>query len=150
MNVQRNWLPWAGFAVSIFAFLSYFFVFARFPITRDVPWANFILFAVAELVIGVGVVRAFRQPQVYRGKISGVVLSFLSTAVLGFFVFSVFVGSRNLPRSHGAPQVGQRVPEFSLNDPDGKQVSLAELLATPLPSGAAPKGVLLVFYRGYW
>jgi hypothetical protein len=38
-----------------------------------------------------------------------------------------------------------------LTDTSGKQVSLAELLRSPIKEGqAAPKGVLLVFYRGYW
>jgi peroxiredoxin len=54
-----------------------------------------------------------------------------------------------LPASKGAPQVGQKMPEFSLPDADGKQVSLNELLSTPV-DGQSPKGVLLIFYRGYW
>lgn len=31
---------WAGFLLSLFAFLSYFFPFVRFPLTRDFPWAK--------------------------------------------------------------------------------------------------------------
>jgi len=41
------------------------------------------------------------------------------------------------------------LPPFSLPDATGKQVSLTELLTAPV-NGSAPKGVLLVFYRGYW
>jgi len=54
-----------------------------------------------------------------------------------------------LPESKGAPKVGQKAPEFTLVDTSRKPVSLAELLSTPI-NGNAPKGVLLVFYRGYW
>ena len=61
------------------------------------------------------------------------------------FVFTIFFVGRWLPASKGAPQVGQRVPDFSLPDTSGKQVSLNELLTTPV-NGNAPKGVLLVFY----
>jgi hypothetical protein len=59
--------------------------------------------------------------------------------------------------------VGQKAPDFTLSDTNGKPVSLSELLSTPIngktmnaPVGNAqqaptsPKGVLLVFYRGYW
>ena len=77
------------------------------------------------------------------------IFSLLSLAVFAMFVFTIFIAGRWLPASKGAPQVGQRAPEFSLPDTSGKQVSLNELLTTPI-NGNAPKGVLLVFYRGYW
>ena len=44
---------------------------------------------------------------------------------------------------------GKKAPEFSLSDTNGKLVSLSELLTTPV-DGKTPKGVVLVFYRGYW
>jgi peroxiredoxin len=69
--------------------------------------------------------------------------------ILGLFVFIIFIGGRWLPASNGAPQVGQLAPGFSLPDTNGNQVSLDDLLTTPI-NGSAPKGVLLVFYRGYW
>jgi peroxiredoxin len=69
--------------------------------------------------------------------------------VIALFVFTIFIGGRWLPASKGAPQVGQRAPDFSMPDSSGKTVSLNELLTTPI-NGNAPKGVLLVFYRGYW
>jgi len=70
--------------------------------------------------------------------------------VLGLFVFTVFIFARLLPASHGAPQVGQQAPAFTLADTTGRQVSLSELLSTPFNGSASPKGVLLIFYRGYW
>jgi peroxiredoxin len=62
------------------------------------------------------------------------------------------MAAKQLPSARSAPQVGQKAPEFTLVDTKNTNISLSELLSTPLPgaSGGAPKGVLLVFYRGYW
>jgi len=144
-----NWPLWAGFALNVLAFFSYFLVFAQFPLTRNFPWANLLLFVLAEVLLAMGVLRAFGQSQVYRGKITGPILSALSALILAGFVFTVFVLARRLPVSSNAPRVGTKAPEFTLLDTSNKPVSLAELLATP-QNGTAPKGVLLVFYRGYW
>jgi peroxiredoxin len=48
-----------------------------------------------------------------------------------------------VPPSTGAPRVGQKAPEFTLSDQDGKEVSIRDLL-----SGS--KSVALIFYRGFW
>jgi len=61
--------------------------------------------------------------------------------------------SRWLPTAHGAPQIGQKAPVFTLADTHGKPVSLSELLSAPINGKAPssnPRGVLLIFYRGYW
>src|SRR4029077_1955822 len=42
---RRNWHIWVGFLLSILGVLSYFLVFARYPVTRDTPWANFVILA---------------------------------------------------------------------------------------------------------
>jgi hypothetical protein len=146
-----NWPIWAGFLLSLVAFLSYFFVFVWFPVTRDFPWANLVLFALAAALLLVGVRRAFApdRPHPMRSKIAGAVLTTLSVGIFGFFVFSIFIFARRLPASHGAPQVGQKAPDFTLSDTTGKPVSLSELLSFPV-NGKPTKGVLLVFYRGYW
>jgi hypothetical protein len=144
-----NWPLWTGFLLSLAAFLSYFFLFVRFPITRDFPWANLLLFAAAAAMLWIGVRRAFAPGRRLDVKLSGLVALTLSVVIFGFFVFSTFIMARWLPSSRGAPQVGQKAPEFSLSDSDGKQVSLSQLLQTPV-HGKAPRGVLLVFYRGYW
>ena len=77
----------------------------------------------------------------------------LSTVIALLLCFSASALARNLPLSEHAPQVGQKAPPFSLPDINGKAESLSELLSKPIgapPAGRAPKGVLLVFYRGYW
>ncbi|HKB66613.1 MAG TPA: hypothetical protein VKC61_12230 [Pyrinomonadaceae bacterium] len=147
-----NWQIWAAFLLSLFAFISYFLLFVRIPITRDFPWANLLLFVAAVALMFLGLRRAFASDRAHplRSKIAGGVLATLSVVVLGLFVFTVFIWARLLPASHGAPQVGQQAPAFTLADTSGRQVSLSELLSTPVNGSASPKGVLLIFYRGYW
>ncbi|MDX6711911.1 MAG: hypothetical protein QOH96_2927 [Blastocatellia bacterium] len=152
MQVRRfNWPIWAGFLLSLIAFLSYFLVFVWFPITRDFPWANLLLFVLAAVLLAIGVRRAFASdgPRPRLSKVAGIVLTSLSVAIFGFFVFATLIGARHLPASLGAPQVSQKAPDFSLSDTNGKPVSLTELTTSPV-NGKAPKGVLLIFYRGYW
>jgi len=152
MNIKRiNWPLWTGFLLTLAAFLSYFFIFVEFPFTRDFPWANLVLFVLAGVLLFMGLRRGFRadRPHPTRSKIVSSIFSVLSLAVFAMFIFVIFIGGRWLPASKGAPQVGQRVPEFTLPDTSGKQMSLNELLTSPI-NGNAPKGVLLVFYRGYW
>jgi hypothetical protein len=146
-----NWPIWTGFLLSVIAFLSYPLLFVRFAVTRDFPWCNLLLFGIAAVLVFLGIRRAFRdrQPHPKRSRIAGVVLGTLSVAILGFFVFSLFIVARWLPASHGAPQVGQKAPDFTLSDITGRSVSLQELLTSPI-NAQAPRGTLLIFYRGYW
>src|SRR5437867_3798955 len=135
MNIRKlNWPLWTGFLLSLIAFLSYPFVFVRFPVTRDFPWANLLLFALAAALLLVGVRRAFAADRTYprRSRIAGVILTTLSVAIFGFFIFAAFILARHLPASHGAPQVGQKAPAFTLSDINGKPVSLSELLSAPI------------------
>ncbi len=153
MTLRRiNWSLWGGFLLSLVAFFSYFAVFVWFPSTRDFPWANLVLFLLAAVLLVFGIRRGFAadRPHPVRAKIGAVVLTALSILVIGFFIFAVFIGARWLPASTGAPQVGQKAPEFTLQDTNSKSVSLAELLSTPIDGNTPPKGVLLIFYRGYW
>jgi hypothetical protein len=146
-----NWSLWLGFVLTLAAFLSYFFVFVWFPFTRDFPWANLVIFVIAGVLIFKGIRRGFAadRPRPTLSKIVAVIFSVLSFAVFALFVFTIFVAGRWLPASKGAPQVGQRAPEFTLPDTSGKPVTLNELLTTPI-NNKAPRGVLLIFYRGYW
>ncbi len=151
MKRRWNWYLWAGFLVSLVAFVSYLFVFANYPVTRDVPWASFLLFAVGGVLLVIGLQRALGQPRQYRGKIFGPILGVLSLATLGFFCYIIFVMTKQLPPPSTALVVGQKAPEFVLLDTNNNPVALSSLLTSPLPgSQTPPKGVLLVFYRGYW
>jgi hypothetical protein len=86
---RRNILNWAGFAVILVALVSYIPFFALFPATRDVPWANYLLFLIGSALIAVGVRRAFRDPEHNRGKISGSILAALSALLFAFFVVTL-------------------------------------------------------------
>lgn len=153
---KRSWNSalWAGFLLTLASFLSYFIVLYRYPITRDVPWFNWILFAAALALLFAGLRRAFAQPQVYRGRIFGPILATLSVLVLATFAAVIFYFSKQLPQSAAAPRVGSQAPGFTLTDTHGNSVTLASLLSSPIdptnPGSAKPKGVVLIFYRGYW
>src|SRR5215218_3209280 len=114
MRRQRNLLPLGGLVLCGIAFLSYPLFFARFPATRDVPWVNWLLFALGLGMVGAGIARAFRQPERYRGRIMGPAFGVLSLAVLGFFLFMTLSFARQLPQSAGAPKVGEKAPDFTL------------------------------------
>lgn len=149
MERRRNLLPLAGLAVCVVAFLSYFIVFSQFPLTRDVPWTGWVLLALGLGLAVAGILRPYRQPGRYRGKMMGPLLAALSLVVAGLFVYTTAVMSRQIPAAAGAPQVGQKAPDFVLQDPQGRPVRLYDLLGSPRGAGQA-SWVVLVFYRGYW
>lgn len=91
----------------------------------------------------VGLFRAFGKAQVYRGKVFGPILVTLAILMFGLFSYVLFCELREVPPSTGAPRVGQKAPEFTLSDQDGKDVSLRDL-------GSKSKAVALIFYRGFW
>jgi hypothetical protein len=151
MKRSWNWLLWIGFLLMLAAPTSYMLVFVWHPITRDFPWVSLLMFAAGAVWLVMGLVRAFRQPQLYRGRIFGSVLTVLGLAVFGVFAFGLFYLGRQLPRSDAAPHVGQKAPDFTLTDQNGKSVSLSRLLSEPIPgTSTKPKGALLIFYRGHW
>ena len=85
MNIRRfNWHIWAGFLLSIIAFLSYGLFFVNFPITRDVPWANLILFLIAASLLFVGIRRAFAPDRSPPGESRQFCARFPRCAVNGF------------------------------------------------------------------
>lgn len=143
--MKRSWnaFVWAGFGVSLVAFLSYYLLFIRWPATRDVPWVNLLLFFVAGMWLGIGLNRAYRESERYRGKISGAVLGALSLLVFVGFCYLNFSLAKNLPSASASLHVGQQAPGFTLSDANSKPVALSELLKNN-------RAVLLVFYRGYW
>jgi hypothetical protein len=136
---RPNWPLWTGFALSIAAFASYFLFFIRFPITRDVPLPSLILFAAAIVLLIAGMRRATGR------RIVSWVVTILGVGIAAFFCFAIFIGSKMIPASEGALAVGTRAPDFVLLDTNRHPVALTQLLAAP-----GNKGVVLIFYRGYW
>ena len=143
MKRRSNWVIWAGFVLALIATASYLSFFVQFPITRDVPWVNLLLFFVAGRWLGIGLNRAYRESERYRGKISGAVLGALSLLVFVGFCYLNFSLAKNLPSASASLHVGQQAPGFTLSDANSKPVALSELLKNN-------RAVLLVFYRGYW
>lgn len=146
--------------------------FMGLPGQRAIPWLSVALAFAALVCATVGIMRAFRQSQVYGGKVSSSILGVLSLLICGLVAIAS-VTSRALPAATNAPQVGQKAPDFTLADTSGNKVSLNQLLGKAdalapasansasannpgqtLPVGLSmatpPKAVLLVFYRGYW
>ena len=149
MNRRWNWPLWLGLILSPIAFITYYAIFVRYPITRDVPWVNILLFAVAGGLLAIGVRRAFAPGSGVGRKIVAIIAAAIGLAVVVFFGYLNAFESRRLPSAGGAPRVGDKAPAFVLLDTEKRPVSLAQLLTEPV-GGHAAKGVLLVFYRGYW
>ena len=145
MKRRWNWPIWGGFLVVVAGLFSYGF-FARFPIARDFPWANLLLFGIGVALLVVGLFRAFGRPQIYRGKILGSIFAAIAVLVVALFSYEIFYVLRQVPASTGAPSVGQKAPDFLLLDQNGKPVGLGDLLRGP----SGPKAVALIFYRGFW
>lgn len=144
-----NWQIWAGFVLSLIAAFSYPFVFVTWATTREFPWANLVLFAIAFVFLFLGLRRAFKPDRRIVSKIFSSLAAAFGVVLLAALLFMIFVMGSWLPASAGAPQVGQKAPEFALTDPNGKPVTLAQLLTEPV-NNKPPRGVLLIFYRGYW
>ncbi|HVW86296.1 MAG TPA: hypothetical protein VHB50_16525 [Bryobacteraceae bacterium] len=143
MNHRRNFFTWAGFAIVLIALVSYVPFFTLFPATRDIPWANYLLFLTGGALLAAGLRRAFRDSGRYGGKISGSILTALSAILFAFFIVSVTWFSKQIPAAETASGVGQKAPPFLLPDTAGKPVSSADLLKNH-------RGLVLIFYRGYW
>ena len=144
---QSNRAPWAALVLALAAMLSNVAFFIPFPGQRFVPWIDVGLVIAALLWAALGIKRAFLQPQLFGGKKSSSILGVLALAICAFTMF-VFIHARELPASAGAPQVGQKAPDFKLADTNGNPVSLSQLLGNG--GSPAPRAVLLVFYRGDW
>ena len=146
-----NWRLWAGFGLSLGALAGYVVWVNE---TRAVFWPALLLFVVAAALLFSGLKRRSREPELYRGKIAGYVLTTLSVLIVGLFGFVAYEVSMAFPDAKNAPQIGQRAPEFSLVDANGQNFTLAQLLSTPMTTAGstepATRGVLIVFYRGYW
>lgn len=140
--------PWMGLLLTVLGALSNGLPFTGFP-AAPVPWISLLLSLTGFVIVLFGLWRVFGQSTAYKGKLSGTIAAAFSLMFLaGAMVF--FWSARHIPaESASAPQVGQRVPDFTLPDSTGQSVSLTQLFSGPTGK-EPPKALLLVFYRGYW
>ena len=150
--MKRRWnlSLWVGFLIVLATPFAYLFAFIPIPAIRDFPWPTLVMFGAGLGVTALGLVRAYREPERYRGKIAGPILAVLGLALTTLFVVDIFFLTKQLPASSGAPKVGQQAPDFTLPDQDGKPVTMSQLLAPGAGGAENAAGVVLVFYRGYW
>jgi hypothetical protein len=141
MKRKLNWPIWVGSIVAVGGLFSYEYL-VQFPVTRDFPWLNLLLFAVGAALLLIGLFRAFGRPQLYRGKVFGSILAAIALLLFALFSYEIFYVLRQVPRSAQAPGVGERARDFSLPDQNDNHVALGDLLS--------PNGVVLIFYRGHW
>jgi lysylphosphatidylglycerol synthetase-like protein (DUF2156 family) len=149
MERRFHWSLAPGFVLALAGMLTFPF-FAQYPATRDFAWVNLLLLSVGVVLLITSLTRAFRQPQLFRGKILGGILTTASVLALAFFAVGIFYLGR-VPQPEAMQKAGEKAPEFSLPDQSGNNVSLRDLLASSSTSQGSPaKGALLIFYRGYW
>lgn len=149
MSKSWNWRLWVGFLLTFLALFGYFSLYDRLS---GAFWMSIAVFVIAVELLVDGLRRAYRHADAYRGKVAGPILSVLSLFFIGAFIFGIFMMGKAYSKAPNAPRVGQKVPEATLTDTAGHKVTIAQLLtaSTAIGSGKQPRGVLLVFYRGYW
>ena len=88
-----NWQIWAGFLLSLVAGFSYPFLLSDWEITRDYAWANLILFAIAMVLLILGLRHAFKPDKGIVSKI----FSSLAAALGVLLLVGLLSGLRRLP-----------------------------------------------------
>jgi len=146
---KRHGSLWLGLVVCLVGALSNVFYFSNPPVQAGLPWIN-LLMPIGGLVIVVfGLWRAYVRPEEYGGRVLGPVFAIVCLILTGGSTLGFF-HARDVPASARAPRVGQKAPDFTLADTEGRMVSLSQLLAGSGEKLGTPKSVLLIFYRGYW
>lgn len=140
-------MVWIGLLIVLLGVASNFLYWLPLP-QVIIPWITLALALIGLIVVIAGLLRMWPGSQAWL-KVVGVCVGVLSAAVFALSLWG-HISAREVPRSAGAPQVGQKVPDFTLPDSSGQPVSLSQLLSSPVGSAPKPKAVLLVFYRGYW
>lgn len=146
---RTNSSLWLGLTAALSAVLCDFAFFLNPPAQSAIPWLSLALAAVAIIFLALGAKNLFARPRTIAARIFGVVVVLFSLLLSVGSIFGFFK-ARAVPPSTDSPQIGQKVPDFTLADSHGQPVSLAQLFAPAPGEASAPKAVLLIFYRGYW
>ena len=138
---RRNHALWLGPLIVFVGAVSYFTFFAQFPALRDFPWINLPIVIAGFALSFTAVKRAFSQPDIYRGKISGSLAFVFSTLLSGLFVGYISYLSYQLPEPTPITQNLAVAPEFTLTDQNDQPISLSDFHG---------KKLIITFYRGHW
>ena len=138
MKRRFNWQLWSGFALSIVAFASYFAFFIRFPSHARLPVAG------ADSLRDRDRAAGHRTAPRERRRPLAWIVTVLGIGIAAFFCFAVFIGAGNSPlgkRARGRREGAGLHP--ARHQPQAGRARAAS-------RGAGNKGVILIFYRGYW
>jgi peroxiredoxin len=138
-KTTTNHLLWIAPLVALFGFLSYFFLFIRWPTTREVPIVNAAILLAAFGLAIVALRRAQGRQRWHR--LASWTLLPLAPALAVLLGLYCTRGSALPPPLVRGLVAGDSVPELRATDQHGSEVSL-----TALTQGRA----LLVFFRGAW
>jgi len=138
---RGNHALWIGPLVTLAGLISYFLVFARWPVLRDFPWVNLPVVLAGAAVSVVGFWRAFFRSALWRGKVLGTLGLVFSLLAAGLFNGYVFVLSSMLPETTRVTSDLEYAPEIALPDQQGRLVSLTDLRG---------RKVIVTFFRGFW
>ncbi len=134
----NHWL-WAGPLTAAFGLLSYFLIFAKWPMTRDVAWVNLPLVWGGAAMTLWGAWLAWKRGG-WRIAAGGLGAMF-ALACATLLTLYCFVLSYDLPAVTDQSAPGVSLPALTLPAHDGTTVNLAK----------AARGKLVVaFYRGAW
>jgi hypothetical protein len=143
MRPSRNWPALGGILLGVGGVVSYFALVLRHdPRLRwmlDIPLLNLALVVAGLLLSLVGVRQALRRRR--TGQLWAPLLALLNFGLAGAFGWYLFAFSYHLPPATGAPAVGTPAPDFELLDEHGSPVRLSSFRG---------RGVVLLFYRGFW
>jgi cytochrome oxidase Cu insertion factor (SCO1/SenC/PrrC family) len=128
------WLSVASVLLVVGAIAAYVLLI-RVPLVRNHPGAYVAAFALAAALAVLALARG-------RGRRwpAWIALALSSALLVAGIWFNVAVA--RIPASPTVLRVGERPPDFTLPDAEGRPVTLAEF--------RGKKPVVLVFYRGYW
>src|SRR5947209_20444382 len=103
---RRNTALLAAWIATPAAFLiNLVYFLLQFPGEWLLPWVNLVIFILALALCVTALRCAFGQPEVYRGKIAGSIITVLACLLFAFTVFAFRV-ARQMPETAQAPQEG--------------------------------------------
>lgn len=136
---KANHALWGGPLVAVAGLVSYYALFARWPVTRDVPWVNLPLVWGGALFALLGAARALKRGGWRLGV--GALGALLALGCAALLTFYCFVLSYQMPAPGEGSVEGAQFPTLVLPAHDGTEVDLGE---------ASGGKLILVVFRGTW